>query len=299
MQQHAPAGDDEMEIVGGCPHDIFYIAPTPIDLEGLYIQVNRAGITCETPTDFQISRNNTYRFSVVHCVFSGRGSVTVRGQTHSVERGQLFILSAHERHTYASDPDAPLGLAWVEFGGGSSTALVQHILDAAGPVFGGEVFHDVMGLCTSIITTPERQAPKISQLLYEMLMQLCVAAEQQNAQDKIQEEILKYIEEHLGDHLTLSGLSAEFGYHPTYFSTRFAKTAGMPFSKYIMYRRMSHACFLLMTTQLSIEQIAQQLGFYDVSHFTQRFKAAEGITPSRYRRDSRGLTRRLDDSNDG
>ena len=288
------AYQDGRELVGGCPHDIFYIAPTPIDLDGLYMQVNRAGITCRTPQDFLINRNDTYRFSVVHCVFSGRGSVTARGRTYPLEKGQLFVLAAHEPHTYGSDAEDPMGLAWVEFGGGGSTPMVQHLLDQNGPVFGREVFQDVMSLCTSILYHPEPRGPKISGILYDMLIQLCAVAEGKGRQSTANQEVLKYIEDHLGSHLTLAEVAAQFGYHPSYFSTRFTKLTGMPFSKYVMCRRMSHACLLLMTTQLSIEQIAQGLGFYDISHFTQRFKAAEGITPSRYRKESRGLTAQTD-----
>ena len=238
---------DGMELVGGCPHDIFYITPTPIDLEGLYLQVN-------------------------------------------LEKGQLFVLAAHEHHVYSSDPEDPMGLAWVEFGGGNSTPLVQHLLDIAGPVFGGEVFQEVMSLCTAILYHPDRHNPKISQILYDMLMKLCAEAETDISSSTANQEIIRYIEDNLGSHLTLSEVAGYFGYHPSYFSARFSKITGMPFSKYVMYRRMSRACLLLMTTQMSIEQIAQSLGFYDLSHFTQRFKAAEGITPSRYRRESRGLT---------
>ena len=62
-----------------------------------------------------------------------------------------------------------------------------------------------------------------------------------------------------------------------------AKNMGITFSKYIMQRKMSHACHFLETTTWSVDRIAHELGFCDISHFIQRFKAIEGMTPRAYR----------------
>ena len=61
---------------------------------------------------------------------------------------------------------------------------------------------------------------------------------------------------------------------------------GTTFSKYVMNRKISHACYLLETTSWSVERIAQELGFCDISHFIQRFKAIKGVTPMAYRSSS-------------
>ena len=58
---------------------------------------------------------------------------------------------------------------------------------------------------------------------------------------------------------------------------------GVTFSKYVMTRKISHACYLLETTAWPVERIAQELGFCDISHFIQRFKAIKGVTPMAYR----------------
>jgi len=51
-----------------------------------------------------------------------------------------------------------------------------------------------------------------------------------------------------------------------------------------MQRKMSHACHLLETTTWSVDRIAHELGFCDISHFIQRFKESLGITPTVYRK---------------
>ena len=67
---------------------------------------------------------------------------------------------------------------------------------------------------------------------------------------------------------------------------------GISFAKYVMNRKISHACYLLDTTNWSVERISQELGFCDISHFIQRFKAHEGMTPIAYR-SSNGISRKI------
>ena len=292
MKQNQYYDDPEHDIVGSCPHDIAYISPSSIDLDGLYIQVNRAGIVLRTPDDYYISRDDSYRYNVIHCVLHGRGSVSVRGLTRSVEAGQLFVLTANEGHMYSSDPRDPMGLLWVEFSGGNSSQLTSHILDVGGPIYSGAVFKEVVDLCTSVLYRPKQQGPKISNVLYQILMCICAHVEVENKPNSINQRILKYIDENIDRRLTLTEVAAAFRYHPAYFSSRFSKTMGVSFSKYVMNRKISHACYLLDTTDWSVERIAQELGFCDISHFIQRFKAHEGMTPIAYRSSS-GISRKI------
>ena len=193
---------------------------------------------------------------------------------------------------YSSDPRDPMGLLWVEFSGGNSSQLTSHILDVGGPIYSGAVFKEVVDLCTSVLYRPKQQGPKISNVLYQILMCICAHVEVENKPNSINQRILKYIDENIDRRLTLTEVAAAFRYHPAYFSSRFSKTMGVSFSKYVMNRKISHACYLLDTTDWSVERIAQELGFCDISHFIQRFKAHEGMTPIAYRSSS-GISRKI------
>lgn len=277
--------DPEHDIMGNYPHEISYAAPNSIDVDGIYLQVHRAGVTLKVPKDFYIVRDDSCMFHLIHCVFRGKGSVTVRGHTYSVKRGQCFVLASNERHIYTTDADDPLGLVWVEFAGGNSAQIVKHILDLGGPIYGESVFTALTDLCTSILYQPSLQSksPRISSILYEMLMRLCEHVESENYQPPMVQSILKYIDENICSRLTLTEVAAQFGYHPAYFSNRFSKEMGITFSKYVMQRKIGYACHLLETTTWSVDRIAEEMGFCDISHFIQRFKALQGMTPMVYR----------------
>ena len=70
---------------------------------------------------------------------------------------------------------------------------------------------------------------------------------------------------------------------PSYFSRTFNKEMGESFVNYISSRRIQLAKELLQETGKSITQIADEVGYDNISHFTAVFKRTEGITPSAYR----------------
>ena len=286
MRSNYYADDLEHDIVGSVPHDVYYLAPGTVDPNSLYIQVNRAGIVLQTPRDFLISRDDAYPYSMIHCVLYGHGTVSTRGHTFGVHAGQLFVMASNEGHMYSTDPRDPLGLVWVEYAGGNSAQLTRHILDLGGPIYEGGTFTDVMNMCTSILYQSRQEGPGISLLLYNILMTLCKRVDIENNGRPVNHRILKYIDENIDHRLTLAQTAQVFGYHPAYFSNLFSKTVGTTFSKYVMSRKISHACYLLETTSWPVERIAQELGFCDTSHFIQRFKALRQITPNAYRNGS-------------
>ena len=283
MRNSSYPGEQDCDIANICPQDVYYAAAKAVDLNHLYMQVNRAGIVLQTPPDFLITRDDTFRYGLIHCVIHGRGSVSCRGHAYSVHAGQIFVFAPNEGHAIHTDPADPLGMVWVEYGGGNSAQLTSHILDVGGPVFEGTAFTDVMNLCTSILYQPRQEGPGISLKLYEMLMRLCEQVEIETGGRIVNHEILKYIDDNINHRLTLTEIAHAFGYHPAYFSSFFSKMMGMTFSKYVMNRKISHASYLLETTAWPVERIAQELGFCDISHFIQRFKAIKGVTPMAYR----------------
>jgi len=72
------------------------------------------------------------------------------------------------------------------------------------------------------------------------------------------------------------------------FRKRFAQLSGESPGKYQKRRRLEWACASIYHGHLSFKQIADELGFCDVFHFSKAFKQEIGVTPSEYRRRFRG-----------
>lgn len=96
-----------------------------------------------------------------------------------------------------------------------------------------------------------------------------------------------YIKEHYADTLTLSYLAKIVCVNPAYLSSRFAKHCGQNFLEYLTDFRINKAKDLLKHTNLQIQEIADQIGYNDVTYFNRIFRRETGLTPGLYRSDSR------------
>lgn len=95
----------------------------------------------------------------------------------------------------------------------------------------------------------------------------------------------EFIEEHLGDNLTLVSLADVAGVSASYFSHLFRNSFGVAPHQYLLKRRLDHARDLLQNNRQSIAEIASVTGFSDQSHLTRHFKRRFGVTPQQCRRD--------------
>jgi AraC family transcriptional regulator len=94
----------------------------------------------------------------------------------------------------------------------------------------------------------------------------------------------EYIEEHLRDGFSLSALAGVAGLSPFHFSRAFKESFGLPPYRYLNERRMKVAKTLLARPDISITQIALELGFSESSSFSTAFRKHTGSTPTDYRR---------------
>ena len=111
-------------------------------------------------------------------------------------------------------------------------------------------------------------------------------AQIQNLVDQGQRsELEEAIHERLADsELSLKNLAFQLGFSPSYLSVLIKKELGLPFQDYLIQERMKKAKLLLLTTDLKIYEIAEQVGFEDMNYFSQRFKQVVGLTPRQFKK---------------
>jgi len=93
-----------------------------------------------------------------------------------------------------------------------------------------------------------------------------------------------YIDENYLKQLTLEDVADYVHLSVYYFSHMFKKEIGMTFVEYVTEKKISKAQQLLLTTDLSISDIAREVGYWDSNYFGKVFKNTVGTTPSQYRK---------------
>ncbi len=99
--------------------------------------------------------------------------------------------------------------------------------------------------------------------------------------------VLKRVDElittQLSSPLTLAELAAEAALSDYHFARMFRQSTGQSPHQYVMIKRMNKAEQLLRYSPLSLTAIAEECGFSSLSHFSHRFRAHFGQSPSVYR----------------
>lgn len=95
--------------------------------------------------------------------------------------------------------------------------------------------------------------------------------------------ILSHLGQHFADRQSLNQIAEQFAINPTYVCRLFAKYLDTTFSTYLQKLRMTHASFLLRTTDQSIKEISAHSGYDDYFYFCRVFKETYGVTPTQYR----------------
>ncbi|MBA3690246.1 MAG: helix-turn-helix transcriptional regulator [Actinobacteria bacterium] len=97
-------------------------------------------------------------------------------------------------------------------------------------------------------------------------------------------EAQAFMRENLHRDVDLHAIAREASLSPYYFSRAFTAYAGVPPYRYLIRLRMERAQELLRTSELSVTQVCQRVGFNSLSHFTTTFHRHTGTTPTDYRR---------------
>ena len=94
----------------------------------------------------------------------------------------------------------------------------------------------------------------------------------------------RYIQQHYQEALRLEDVSSAVGFNATYFSTLFKKETGQNFMDYLTDLRIGKAKELLSGDDLSVQDVAEMVGYRDLKYFSKLFKKVTGVSPSDYKK---------------
>ena len=120
------------------------------------------------------------------------------------------------------------------------------------------------------------------QLAREHELQAIVPGKKSNGQNDVIVAVLGYLGVNY-NRATLSDTAAFFGYSPSYLSRMIRENTGRTFNAIILEQQMEHAASLLRDTQMSLTEIAQEVGCFDSSHFGKKFRSFYHCSPKQYR----------------
>lgn len=102
--------------------------------------------------------------------------------------------------------------------------------------------------------------------------------------DGLVQAVLDHIQHQAHGALSLAEVAAAVHRSPAYVTHRVKQATGAGVGEWIISHRLHQACTRLLHTRSPVADIAEQLGWKDVTHFIRLFKKRYGMTPGAWRR---------------
>ncbi|MFD0618631.1 response regulator [Paenibacillus sp. GCM10027629] len=120
---------------------------------------------------------------------------------------------------------------------------------------------------------------QLSQTLLETLQRL-----KMNRNTNIVEKVVKFIDSHYMEGLTLQELSQQFHISAPYLGKRLKIELGQQFNEYLHHVRIRNAKNLLLISGESVKDIAEKVGYTEPNYFYSQFKKITGKSPMEFKK---------------
>ena len=232
----------------------------------------------------------------LHVVLSGTGTLYTGGQTLHPHFGQMFLLKHDEAAQYIADTSNPWNYCWVTYNGTEAKRLSEEIgfTDGIYCLDSNVEAKDFFDLVCRMHENPEMNYINDLRRRGILLEFLALALEATETRSRKLERRNEYSTDVYVSRavdfihynyatINVSDIVKYIGFSRSYFATIFKKKIGVSPQEYLIQYRLKQGCYLLLSTGLSIQDIASQIGYDDALNFSRTFKNTYGISPSEYR----------------
>ncbi|RXZ82251.1 AraC family transcriptional regulator [Paenibacillaceae bacterium] len=278
----------------------------------------------DTSSPLHISLNTLFNgypahrhdFLELSYVVEGTGSEVINGVKHPMLPGTLTFLLPYQIHEIITSPGSKLVLYNCMF---SMDLLVKHTLDRdhwvmemldnndAYPPFlqlQGREAERMRERLVEMIKEYKDNRPGRDALLKSILTEVLVRFDRGRREHKLTDTeaaarlnfnskswaIIRYIQTHFQDEdLMLSALAEHFSLSASRISEIVKETTGQTFLNFLHDLRIRHAGSLLASTEMSVIEIASEVGFGSYKTFSRVFRERKKVIPTEYRRNLQQL----------
>lgn len=219
-------------------------------------------------------RSTIRKYTLVHYVFSGKGTLHIRGEEYTVLPGQAFLLRPGELASYAADEQVPWHYCWIGFDGSLALSFSELPAVFALP---REVFEDFSELSRDPSVTEYRLAAKLFQV-YALLFSGNTASSNRHVR-----RVENYIHLSYMHPIRVENIANQLNLDRRYLSRLFKKETGLSIQEYLLQVRLKEADHYLRQGY-SVKESAALAGYEDVSNFSKMYKRHYGQSPASRRK---------------
>ncbi len=248
--------------------------------------IEAVGVT-NPDKDYFISRNRS-DYHVIEFISSGKGQLTVNGQTFNLQQGDIYILPPESTHSYRADKDDPFKKLWCNFYSDTFTKIQSDYGLTGKYVFHAPdcetYFHELIEVTAFGSFVNDNEWAKIATILMSILNKIAQHEYHPEGSTAIATRAKEILDNAIFDNITIEEIAKQLFVSKMLLSQQFKKIYGISPYHYYLNKKLSQAKLMLHYSNMTIKEISNKLCFVDEHYFSGLFKRKVGVTPSTFRK---------------
>lgn len=252
----------------------------------------KGGCNAKHKKGFHISRPNGLDHYVI-LIIKSHGEFVINGISGLAAPGNAIVLAPNTPYSYGN-PNDSYSDDWLHFElpDHSCFEKYQKLTNQLFPIKNADfyTFYIRQILWESSYGAKETTRENTNALFTVLLNHLLTDFQDQNditAGNAFQipfQNLRLSIQNSVAERHTIKKHAKDMGINEYYFQHLYSQFFGISFQQDLIQMRIDYAKYILETSSLSIEQVAEISGYTNEVHFFRQFKQITGITPARYRK---------------
>lgn len=267
---------------------LFFSTPSGFAESNYYNAISSGHFYCDK--NYHLVRDGFESFLILYVISGSFTFVNGEGRHIVAKKDDTVFLDCYSKHEYYSTGD--LETVWVHIRGADSLKFYKEIIKNNGNIIccknTEQVKASIMRIVDSMGNSADYSEVEISLEIYKLFLQLLnpvsfkMTASQQK--DEGIEAAKNYIISHIKDDIKVSTLANISRMSTSHFSRVFKSQTGFSPYDYVLMVRLNRAKVLLQNTDMTISQIAEEVGFNSEANFVYFFTNNERISPGKFRK---------------
>lgn len=237
---------------------------------------------------------HTHPYYHMFYIRTGQGVFMVNGEEYVLEAGDTLLVPRQMEHAYSNKQETTMEYLEIKF------TLPQGAMDAQllglGPLvstdpLAGMLFQQILQEYSDLEGLADEAAASYLEAILHILTQKTRYSKQRQfrfidatAYNPLSQSIIRFLEEHYAQDISLDALAAALGYNKSYLCVAFKKDTHTTILDFLNMIRIRRAAELIVYSDHSLTQVADMCGFASDSHFNRVFVKYVGTTPGQCRR---------------
>lgn len=233
-----------------------------------------------------VEASNTHFPSHIHnvyevlCVRQGTAHAEIDGKPYILQKGEGLAVFPLQYHSYTVDGDSKVEIF----------VFSPHLIGEFDDLVSGRKPLSSQFDTGDIPPFPEDKSKILCikaffyDLCHKLISRICLSEKESSGKSlSVLDELFLFVDRHYTSECTLRDASQFLKYDYTYLSKLFKEKTGMCYNEYVNRFRVGHATYLLFNRDLSITEIAFEVGYSSVRTFNWEFQKIMHTTPAGYR----------------